>query len=80
MDGGSKTLDMYDEKSLLNVHRLLRVLSNLLMSIAEAVRVFSNVKRALNRWRSTMSGGCLLALILAEAYSENLPSTSEIVY
>ena len=72
-------VNMCDEKSLPNVHKLLQVLSVLPVSTAEAERVFSKVKRTLTYLRSTMSECRLEALTLMEAHRENLPSTSEIV-
>ena len=74
-----KPLEMYDEKSLLNVRRLLQVLSVFPMSMAETVRMFSEVKRKLSYWRSTMSECCLEDLIIMETYREDLLSASKIV-
>ena len=75
-----KPLEMCDEKTLANERRLLQVLWALPLSMPEAGRVFSRVKITLTFWGSTISEGCLKALILMEAQRENLSSTSEIVY
>ena len=49
------------------------------VSTAEAERQFSKVNRTLNALRSTTSEDRLEALVLIEAYRDNLPKTNEIL-
>ena len=79
VDTAIAAVNMCDNKSLPNVHRLLQVLSVLPVSTAEAERVFSKVKRTLTYLRTTMSEGRLEALVLMQAHRESLPSTAEII-
>ena len=61
------------------IHGLLRVLAVLPVSTAEPERVFSRVGRTLSALRATMTEERMEALVLAQAYRDNLPDSSAVV-
>ncbi|XP_043222796.1 52 kDa repressor of the inhibitor of the protein kinase-like [Amphibalanus amphitrite] len=62
-----------------NVHMLLKVLSVLPVTTAEAERVFSKVARTLTALKTTMTEGRLEALVLLQVHRDHMPATSEVI-
>ena len=72
-------LNKCSERAFPVIHKLLKILTTLPVSTAEAEREFSKVNRTLTLLRSTMSEERLEALVLIETYRSQLPDTSTIV-
>ena len=62
-----------------SVHMLLKVLSVLPVTTAEAERVFSKVARTLTALKTTMTEDRLEALVLLQAHRDYMPATSEVL-
>ena len=65
--------------SLPDVNILLRILSTLPVSTAEAERLFSKVTRTLSALRRSMNEDRLEALVLIETHRDSLPSNEDVV-